>query len=254
MPDDRSVHIRVKGLTMAYGDYVVMRDLDFGVRRGDIFFIMGGSGCGKSTLLRHLIGLNEPASGEVWYEDVNFTTASDEEREPIRRRFGILFQSGALWSSMTLAENVGLPLEQFTPLAPAEIGEAATLKLALVGLRGFEDYFPSEISGGMQKRAGLARAMALDPEVLFFDEPSAGLDPVTAAELDDLILTLNASLGMTTVVVTHELRSIFTIARHCIMLDGRTLGIIARGEPAALRDGSDDPRVRAFFNPRPRAA
>src|SRR5205814_9985462 len=163
---------------------------DSGIRRGDIFFIMGGSGCGKSTLLRHLIGLNEPASGEVWYEDVNFTTASDEEREPIRRRTGVLFQSGALWSSMTLAENVGLPLGEYTDLSPAEINEIASLKLALVGLKGFEDYYPSQISGGMQKRAGLARAMALDPEILLFDEPSAGLDPISSRLLDDLILEL----------------------------------------------------------------
>src|SRR6266576_195343 len=195
-------HITVSNLTMAYGTFVLMRDLNFTVNHGDIFFIMGGSGCGKSTLLRHLIGLNEPASGEVWYEDVNFTTASDEEREPIRRRFGILFQSGALWSSMTLAENVGLPLEQFTPLMPAEVAEAATLKLSLVGLRGFEEYFPSESSGGMHKRARLARAMALGPEVLFFDAPSAGLDPVSSRLLDELILSMRASLGATVVIVS----------------------------------------------------
>jgi phospholipid/cholesterol/gamma-HCH transport system ATP-binding protein len=197
---------------MAFGDRVLMRDLDFEVRRGDIFFIIGGSGCGKSTLLRHLIGLHEPAQGEIWYGDLNFTAASDAERESIQRRFGILFQKGALWSSMTLAENVALPLEQFTPLAPTEIDEAAALKLALVGLGGFEDYLPSEISGGMQKRAGLARAIALDPDVLFFDEPSAGLDPVTSRLLDDLILSLRDSLGATVVIVSHELASIFAIA------------------------------------------
>jgi phospholipid/cholesterol/gamma-HCH transport system ATP-binding protein len=247
MADERPVHIRVKDLTMAYGDYVVMRDLDFAIHRGEIFFIMGGSGCGKSTLLRHLIGLNEPARGEVWYGDVNFTAASDEEREPIRRRFGILFQSGALWSSMTLAENVGLPLEQFTPLAPAEIDEAATLKLSLVGLRGFEDYFPSEISGGMQKRAGLARAMALDPEVLFFDEPSAGLDPVSSRLLDELILSLRDSLGGTLVIVSHELPSILSIADDCVFLDTDTRTMSARGNPRELLAHPPNPNVHRFL-------
>jgi len=232
---------------MAYGDYVVMRDLDFAVRRGDIFFIMGGSGCGKSTLLRHMIGLNEPSRGEVWYGDVNFTAASDEERAPIRRRFGILFQSGALWSSMTLAENVGLPLEQFSRLTAAEIGEAATLKLSLVGLKGFEEFFPSEISGGMQKRAGLARAMALDPDVLFFDEPSAGLDPVSSHLLDDLILSLRYSLGATVVIVSHELASILSIADDCIFLDTEVRTMSARGNPRALLANPPNENVRRFL-------
>ena len=247
MAEVRPVQIRVKSLTMAYGDYIVMRDLDFGIRRGDIFFIMGGSGCGKSTLLRHLIGLNEPARGEVWYGDVNFTAAPDEEREPIRRRFGILFQSGALWSSMTLAENVGLPLEQFSALTPAEIAEAATLKLALVGLRGFEDYFPSEISGGMQKRAGLARAMALDPEVLFFDEPSAGLDPVSSRLLDELILSLRDSLGATVIIVSHELPSIFSIADDSIFLDTEVRTMSARGNPRELLANPPNENVHRFL-------
>jgi phospholipid/cholesterol/gamma-HCH transport system ATP-binding protein len=247
MADERPVHIRVKDLTMAYGDYVVMRDLDFGIHRGNIFFIMGGSGCGKSTLLRHLIGLNEPARGEVWYGDVNLTATSDEERDAIRRRFGILFQSGALWSSMTLAENVGLPLEQFTRLPPAAIGEAATLKLALVGLRGFEDYFPSEISGGMQKRAGLARAMALDPEVLFFDEPSAGLDPVSSRLLDELILSLRDSLGATVVIVSHELPSILSIADDCIFLDTEVRTMSARGNPRELLANPPNQNVHRFL-------
>jgi phospholipid/cholesterol/gamma-HCH transport system ATP-binding protein len=245
--DDEHFRIRVKDLTMAYGDYVVMRDLDFGVRRGDIFFIMGGSGCGKSTLLRHMIGLNEPARGEVWYGDVNFTAASDEEREPIRRRFGILFQSGALWSSMTLAENVGLPLEQFSRLVPTEIAEAATLKLALVGLKGFEEFFPSEISGGMQKRAGLARAMALDPDVLFFDEPSAGLDPLSSRLLDDLIRSLRDSLGATIVIVSHELASILSIADDCIFLDTEVRTMSARGNPRALLANPPNENVRRFL-------
>jgi phospholipid/cholesterol/gamma-HCH transport system ATP-binding protein len=244
---ERAAHIGVRNLTMAYGDRVLMRDLDFDIRRGDVFFIIGGSGCGKTTLLRHLVGLNEPAGGEVWYGDVNFTAASDEERERIQRRVGILFQSGALWSSMTLAENVGLPLEQFTPLAPPDIEEAATLKLSLVGLRGFEDYFPSEISGGMQKRAGLARAMALDPEVLFFDEPSAGLDPVTSRLLDDLIVSLRDNLGATVVIVSHELPSIFAIADDCVFLDTDLRTISARGNPRRLLESPPNESIHRFL-------
>jgi phospholipid/cholesterol/gamma-HCH transport system ATP-binding protein len=246
MPE-RAAHIGVRNLTMAYGDRVLMRDLDFDIRRGDVFFIIGGSGCGKTTLLRHLVGLNEPARGEVWYGDVNFTAASDQERERIQRRFGILFQRGALWSSMTLAENVGLPLEQFTPLAPADIDEAATLKLALVGLHGFEDYLPAEISGGMQKRAGLARAIALDPDVLFFDEPSAGLDPVTSRLLDELIVSLRDSLGATVVVVSHELPSIFAIADDCVFLDTDLRTISARGNPHRLLASPPNENIRRFL-------
>ena len=232
---------------MAFGERVVMRDLHFDVRRGDILFIMGGSGCGKTTLVRHLIGLNEPAGGEIWYDDVEFTAASEVDRERIQRRSGILFQRGALWSSMTLAENVRLPLEQFTPLSPADIDEAAALKLSLVGLRGFEDYFPSEISGGMQKRAALARAIALDPDVLFFDEPSAGLDPVTSRLLDDLILSLRDSLGATVVIVSHELASILTIADDCIFLDTETRTISARGNPRTLLENPPNENVRRFL-------
>jgi phospholipid/cholesterol/gamma-HCH transport system ATP-binding protein len=239
--------ITVRDLTMAFGDFVVMRDLDFTVKRGSIFFIMGGSGCGKSTLLRHMIGLNEPAKGEVLYDDVNFTQASPEEREQMRRRFGVLYQSGALWSSMTLAENIGLPLGEFTELSPAEIDEVAALKLALVGLRGFEDYFPSEISGGMQKRAGLARAMALDPDILFLDEPSAGLDPITSRLLDELILGLRDSLGATMVIVSHELASILSIGDDSIFLDSETRTLGARGKPSELLEHSDNPNVRRFL-------
>jgi phospholipid/cholesterol/gamma-HCH transport system ATP-binding protein len=242
-----AVHVRVKNLTMAFGERVLMRELAFEIRRGDIFFIIGGSGCGKTTLLRHLIGLQEPTRGEIWYGDVSFTTASDEERERIQRRFGILFQRGALWSSMTLAENVALPLEQFTPLAAAEIDEAAALKLALVGLAGFEDYFPSEISGGMQKRAGLARAIALDPDILFFDEPSAGLDPVTSRLLDDLILSLRDSLGATVVIVSHELASIFAIGDDCVYLDTELRTISARGHPRQLLQAPPNENVRRFL-------
>ena len=232
---------------MAYGSNVLMRDLDFRVRRGDVFIIMGGSGSGKSTLLRHMIGLNEPARGEIFYSDENFTLAEPERREQILRRCGILYQSGGLFSSMTLAENVGLPLGEFTDLDAAAIRDVASLKLALVGLRGFEDYYPSEISGGMQKRAGLARAMALDPEILFFDEPSAGLDPISSRLLDELILELRASLGATVVVVTHELASIFAIADDCIFLDPETRTMIATGNPRDLRDHSPDPKVRRFL-------
>jgi phospholipid/cholesterol/gamma-HCH transport system ATP-binding protein len=243
----RDAHVTVKNLTMAYGDYVVMRDLDFTIRRGDVFFIMGGSGCGKSTLFRHLIGLNEPARGEVWYGETNFTAAADEERERIRQRFGILFQSGALWSAMTLAENVGLPLERFTRLRPDEVHEMAQVKLSLVGLKGFEEHFPSEISGGMQKRAGLARAIALDPEILFFDEPSAGLDPVTSRLLDELILSLRESLGATVVIVSHELPSILSIADDCIFLDTDARTITAQGPPRELLAHPPNPNVHRFL-------
>ena len=240
-------HIVVRDLTMAFGSFVLMHDLNFTVRRGDVFIIMGGSGCGKSTLLRHLIGLIEPAKGEIFYGEQNFTTAAPEIREQILRRVGILYQSGALFSSMTLAENIALPLEEFTKLRGAEVREVAALKLALVGLKGFEDFYPSQISGGMQKRAGLARAMALDPEVLFFDEPSAGLDPISSRLLDELILELRDSLGSTIVVVTHELPSIFTIGNNSIFLDVETRTITASGDPKELRDHSPDPNVRRFL-------
>ncbi len=240
-------HIIVRNLTMAYGSFVLMRDLNFVVRRKDIFIIMGGSGCGKSTLLRHLIGLKDPATGEIIYGDINFTRAEPEQRERLLRRSGILYQSGALWSSMTLAENIGLPLGEFTDLTQAQIREIAALKLALVGLKGFEDFYPSEISGGMQKRAGLARAMALDPDILFFDEPSAGLDPISSRLLDDLILELRANLGATIVVVTHELASIFTIANNSVFLDADSRTQIATGDPHDMLAHSKDPRVRKFL-------
>ena len=240
-------HIRVQGLTMAYGSFVLMRGLTFTVARGEVFVIMGGSGSGKSTLLRHMIGLVEPAAGEIFYDKESFTHADEEERARMLRRFGVLYQSGALFSSMTLLENVALPLGEYTDLSAADIREVAALKLALVGLRGFEDYYPSQISGGMQKRAGLARAIALDPEVLFFDEPSAGLDPISSRRLDDLILELRDSLGATVVVVTHELASIFTIADNGVLLDAESRTLIASGSPRVLREQSQDPRVRAFL-------
>ena len=244
---DAAAHIRVEHLTMAYGTFVLMRDLNFTVRRGAVFIIMGGSGSGKSTLLRHLIGLNEPAAGRVFYGDEDFTAAPPEVRERMLQRFGVLYQSGALFSSMTLLQNVMLPLGEYTDLRPDEMREVATLKLALVGLRGFEEYYPSQISGGMQKRAGLARAIALDPEVLFFDEPSAGLDPVTSRRLDDLILELRDSLGATIVVVTHELASIFAIGDDCVFLDPESRTMIATGSPKELLAHSTDPRVREFL-------
>ncbi len=232
------VHIEVRQMTMAYGDFVIQRDLNFQVRRGDTLVIMGGSGCGKSTLLRHLIGLKEPTTGQVLIEGTSYWESDPEEQARVRRRSGVLFQSGALWSSMTLAENVSLPLDEYTSLSPTEIRDVASLKLALVGLAGFEDFYPSEISGGMQKRAGLARAMALDPDILFFDEPSAGLDPLSSRRLDELIIELRNSLGATIVVVTHELPSIFTIATDSIFLDADSRTLIAQGPPRELLSSS----------------
>jgi phospholipid/cholesterol/gamma-HCH transport system ATP-binding protein len=243
-----AINIEIRNLTMAYGSFVVMRDLDFSIAPGEVFIIMGGSGCGKSTLMRHMIGLKAPAKGQVLYDGVSFWECDAEERARMMRRFGVLYQSGALWSSMTLAENVALPLQQYTDLTADPIREIVSLKLALVGLAGFEDYFPAEISGGMRKRAGLARAMALDPDVLFFDEPSAGLDPISARRLDDLILELRDSLGTTIVVVTHELASIFAIADNSVFLDTDTKTQIALGSPRALRTESPDPKVRTFLS------
>jgi len=240
-------HIEIRNLTMAYDDFVVMRDINATVRQGEVFVIMGGSGCGKSTLLRHLIGLKEPAAGEILYHGRSFTRASHEERERMMTRFGVLFQGGALWSSMTLAENVALPLEEYTDLSPREVADIVSLKLALVGLKGFEDYYPAEISGGMRKRAGLARAMALDPEILFFDEPSAGLDPVSARRLDELILRLRDNLGATVVVVTHELASIFAIADNAIFLDAGTRRMRATGNPNHLLKTTNDPVLKEFL-------
>lgn len=241
-------HIVVEDLTMAYGDFVLMRDLNFTIRQGDVFIIMGGSGCGKSTLMRHMIGLKPPAKGRVLYDgDVSFWDVEPDERNRIMQGVGVMYQSGALWSSMTLAENVSLPLGEYTDLKPSEMRDMASLKLSLVGLAGFEEYYPSEISGGMRKRAAIARAMALDPEILFLDEPSAGLDPVSARMLDELILELKESLGTTTVVVTHELASIFTIGSNSVFLDVEVRTQSAVGDPKELRDASDVPSVRNFL-------
>lgn len=240
-------HIIVKDLTMAFGDFVVQRDLAFAVNRGDIFIIMGGSGCGKTTLLRCLVGLQTPAKGQVFYDNVNFWDTDPGDRRRIMKRFGILYQGGALWSSLTLAENIALPLQELTDVGPEQIRELVSLKLSLVGLSGFEEFYPSEISGGMRKRAGLARAMALDPEILFFDEPSAGLDPISAHLLDDLILELRDSLGATVVVVTHELASIFAIGNNSVFLDPETKTMIAGGDPKKLLAESKDPKVHRFL-------
>jgi phospholipid/cholesterol/gamma-HCH transport system ATP-binding protein len=240
-------HISVRDLTMAYGDFVLMRDLTFTINRGDIFIIMGGSGCGKSTMMTILIGLKSPARGKVFYGDVDFWGADPQTRDRIIRRAGVMYQSGALWSSMTLAENVALPLETYTDLSPAQIREVVKLKLALVGMAGFEEFYPSEISGGMQKRAGIARAMALDPEILFFDEPSAGLDPVSARRLDDLILELRDSLGTTMVVVTHELASIFAIGSNSVFLDVSKRTMTATGNPTQLLAETQDTNLRLFL-------
>jgi phospholipid/cholesterol/gamma-HCH transport system ATP-binding protein len=232
---------------MAYGSFVIQRDLNFTVERGEVFVIMGGSGCGKSTLLNHMIGLKHPASGDVVYDGQSFWGAAPEVQDGLRRRLGVSFQSGALWSSMTLAENIGLPLQTFTRLRARQIRDIVSLKLALVGLAGYEEFYPSEVSGGMLKRAGVARAMALDPDILFFDEPSAGLDPISSRRLDDLILELRDSLGATMVVVTHELASIFTIADNSVFLDAETRTMIARGNPKTLRDECPNPTVRSFL-------
>ena len=240
-------HIIVQDLTVAYGSNVILHDLTFTINKGDIFIIMGASGGGKSTILRSMIGLLPPAKGQVLYDGLSFWSAEPEEQESIMRTFGILYQSGALWSSMTLAENVALPLQQYTDLSPGQINEIVSLKLALVGLAGFEEYYPSEISGGMKKRAGLARAMALDPEILFFDEPSAGLDPISAHLLDELIIELRNSLGATVVVVTHELASIFAIGNNSVFLDADTKTMIAAGDPRKLLAESKDPKVINFL-------
>src|ERR1700751_2518162 len=233
---------------MGYGSYVLMRNITFTVAAGEVLVIMGGSGCGKSTLLKYLIGLKEVEKGEILYHGRSFSKATPEEQQEMQRTFGVLYQGGALWSSLTLAENVALPLEQYTSLSSKEISEIVSIKLALVGLKGFEEFYPAEISGGMRKRAGLARAMALDPALLFFDEPSAGLDPITSRRLDDLILRLRDSLGTTIVVVTHELPSIFAIADTSIFLDAETKQMIASGDPKELvKEGKSDPKVREFL-------
>lgn len=239
--------IEVKNLTIAYGDFVLLKDLNFTINKGDVFIIMGGSGCGKSSLLRVLTGLVPIAKGEVIVDGVDFARAKQAARDKIMQRCGILYQSGALFSSMTLAENIALPLQQYTNYSPKLIDELVELKLALVGLRGFGDFYPSEISGGMKKRAGLARALALDPEIVYFDEPSAGLDPISSKLLDDLILDINKSLGTTIVVVTHELASIFDIGNNSVFLDAAIKGIGAQGNPKDLLQNPPNENVYKFL-------
>jgi len=248
MASEREVIIRVEDFTAAYDGQVILAHVNFEVYAGEVFIILGGSGCGKTTLLKHMIGLYQPAGGRILIDGKDIAAAAGEERLEILRKFGVMYQSGALFGSMTLLENVSLPLEEFTDLPPEAIRMIALMKLQRVGLSGFADLMPSELSGGMQKRAAIARAMALDPRVLFLDELSAGLDPVTSAGLDQLVLSLARSLKVTFVVVTHELPSIFTIADRVIMLDKQAKGIVATGKPQELRDHSDIPYVRQFFS------
>jgi len=240
-------HVELVDVTLAYGSFIVQRDLSFTINRGDVFIIMGGSGCGKSTVMRSLAGLLAPNTGRILYNGVSFWDLPESGRTRRMRHFGVMYQSGALWSSMTLRENVELPLEQYTGLSPRQIREIAAYKLALVGLSGFDDFYPSEISGGMRKRVGVARAMALDPEILFFDEPSAGLDPVSGRLLDELILELRDSLGTTMVMVTHDLARIFTVADDSVFLDPETKTMLTTGDPRALRDHSEIDKVRTFL-------
>ncbi len=241
--------LTVSGLTVAYGDNVIMKDVSFAVNRGDVFIIMGASGCGKSTLLSVLTGLKEPFKGDVLFDGLPFwgERASAANRRTSMRKAGILYQSGALWTSMTLAENVALPLTQYTSLTPAEIKDLVALKLDLVGLAGFQDFYPSEISGGMKKRAGLARALALDPQIVFFDEPSAGLDPISSKNLDDLILQIKENLNTTIVMVTHELPSLLAVGTNSIYLDVDTKTLIAQGKPADLLKNPPNPKVQHFL-------
>lgn len=239
--------IEVRNLCLSYDDFIVMSGLDFSVQKGDIFIVMGGSGCGKSTLLKSLIGLKAPSGGQVLYAGKDFWKQDEIEQRNMMRRFGVLYQGGALWSSLTLGENIALPLELYSKLNSEQIKEEVAFKLALVGLSGFAEFYPSEISGGMRKRAGLARAIALDPDIIFFDEPSAGLDPVSAKMLDDLIIQLRDALGATIVVVTHELASIFAVGNNSIFLDVESKSMIASGDPKDLLVNSKDPRVIQFL-------
>ncbi len=240
--------IEVSNLVCGYEGKHVLENLSFTVPRGEIFYIIGGSGCGKSTLLKHLIGLHRPIAGEVRYFGKNFHDSDPQQRRELLKSFGVLYQSAALWSSLTLRENVALPLEEYTDLGRRERDEIVALKLSQVGLSGYENHYPSEISGGMKKRAGLARALALDPAIVFFDEPSAGLDPITSRKLDELVVEIRATLGTTLVIVSHELDSIFGVADRVIMLSRDAKGIIAEGSPKTLAAHTSDPRVREFLH------
>jgi len=251
MPDDtiqkQLNQVEVRNLTMTYDNYVVQKNISFTVNQGEIFIIMGDSGCGKSTLLRHMIGLKKPFEGDVLYNDESYWTADPEQRKKMQLQFGVLYQSGALWSSMTLAENISVPIQRYTSLDQQQIAEIVILKLSLVGLAGFEGYYPSQISGGMRKRAGLARAMALDPEILLFDEPSAGLDPISSKSLDDLILELRDSMNTTFIIVTHELPSLLGIGDKAIFLDATSKTMIAYGKPKELLTTSKNKKVIKFL-------
>jgi len=240
--------ISVRDLSIGYGSSVVQRNLNFDIRKNDIFFVIGGSGCGKTTLLKSMIGLIEPTRGEVRYNDINFYRADEETQRDLLKSWGITFQTGALFSSMTLAENVALPLQLYTDLSEKQMAEAVAYKLALVGLAGFEDFYPSEISGGMHKRAGLARAIALDPQLLFFDEPSAGLDPISSLRLDQLIVQVCEALGSTVIIVSHELPSILSIGTNCVFLDAQTKTMLDSGDPKHLLQHSSQDKVRQFLS------
>ena len=240
--------IEIQDLRVGYGDKVLLQDLNFSIATGEVFVILGGSGCGKSSLLKNLFGLYQPLAGDVLIDGMNITKAQGQERQNIMTRFGVMYQQGALFGSMTLLENVRLLMEEYTQLSRSEMDLLARCKLDLVGLLPYASYMPNEISGGMQKRAAIARAIALDPKILFLDEPSAGLDPITSADLDQTILDLAKNLGITFVLVSHELASIYAIANRIIMLDKESKSIIAQGDPRVLRDSSADPRVRQFFN------
>ncbi len=245
---DKTPVISVEHLTARFGSNTIFENVSFEVYRGEIFVVLGGSGCGKSTLMKHLIGLYETETGKVVINGIDITKADETGLKKMRLGIGVAFQSGGLFGSMSLGENVALPLQEYTDLSPELIDVVVKMKLGMVRLAGYENHLPEELSGGMKKRAGLARAMAMDPTVLFFDEPSAGLDPITSAELDSLIKTINAGMGTTMVIVTHELQSILSIADRVIMLDKAARGIIAEGDPRWLKDQATDPRVRDFFN------
>lgn len=247
---EKETVIDVSGLGVSYGEQIILSDVSFTVFKGEILVIAGESGCGKSTLLKHMIGLHKPDTGKVTIDDIDIINADDEMMRRVRRNIGMLFQSSALIGSMTLGENVALPLYEFTVLPEETIELIVKMKLAMVGLSGYENHLPSELSGGMKKRAGIARALALDPPILFFDEPSAGLDPVTSAGLDMLIKKINEGVGTTMVIVTHELQSIFAVAHRILMLDKSKKGIIGEGTPWELKEHSTDPRIIAFFNRR----
>jgi len=247
-PQSQIAKVTVRGLTMAYGPMVVMRDLNFEIKDREIFVIIGASGCGKSTLLRHMIGLQEPTQGSILYDGKDFTGTDPSDRSAFIHSFGVMYQSGALWSSLTLGENISMPMEETGKVPASTLRELVAYKLSLVGLSGYEDYYPSQISGGMKKRAGIARAMALDPDILFLDEPGAGLDPLSSRRFDDLILRLRESQRSTIIIVTHELASIFNIADRALFLDIATHTQGALGNPCHLRDHSENPAVRLFLN------